>query len=110
MKNLEQADFLEKRFCSSAPGKVSHLKKLYALNLRAGRNYEMKYYPGHLELFRSSMAPEGMIPSKSLRWHGACDTYHVNVCCGEHREILKSPDVETLANKINKKLAELDVN
>ena len=108
MKNLEQDDFLEKRFYSSAPEKVSHLKKLYALNLRAGRNYEMKYYPGHLELFRSSITPEGMIPSKSLRWHGSCDTYHVEECCGEHQEILKYPNVKTLANKINEKLAELD--
>ena len=108
MENLEKADFLEKRFSLSASGKIAHLKKLYALNLKAGRNYTMKYYAGHLELFRSSVPPEGIIPSESLRWQGYCDSYNMNECPGEHQQILQYPNVEILGNKINNILAELE--
>ena len=108
MKHLEQADFLEKRFSSSAPEEIAHLKELYALNLRIGKKYVMRYYPGHLELFSSSVAPDGVIPSDSLRWRGYCDTYHVNKCPGKHQEILQTPNVEVLGSKINKLLAELN--
>jgi thioesterase domain-containing protein len=104
-------DFIAARFGGSRGRReIEHLRKLYAVNMRAIRNYTMRHYRGTVELFCVSLADlSGVIPDPRRRWTGLADRIVIDEFHGgSHADILKPPLVDNVAEAVNTALAAAD--
>ena len=69
---------------------------------RAHMQYEPKFYPGHLTLFRVSRQPRRIHFEPYLGWKNLAKTIKVHEVHGYHRNILREPYVRGLAEKLRR--------
>ena len=100
-ENLEK-QFLLNNWSESLP--PEYLQVLEA-NFQAGQDYESKFYPGKITLFRSSIQPVDQALHPDLGWGELAEDVEVYDLPGHHSNLLKEPQIQVLAQKLKLCLA-----
>ena len=74
-------------------------------NFQAGQDYESKFYPGKITLFRSSIQPVDQALHPDLGWGELAEDVEVYDLPGHHSNLLKEPQIQVLAQKLKLCLA-----
>ncbi|MCB0213532.1 MAG: hypothetical protein KDJ52_29585, partial [Anaerolineae bacterium] len=85
---------------------VQRLMRVLRANLQAGRRYRPQRYPGQITLFKTA------ISHRSVTWGWddiASSGVEIDSIPGHHMNVLRSPQVETLAEKLRHRLERIPV-
>ncbi len=74
--------------------------RVLAANFQAGKNYPGKFYPGKVILFRSSIQPITQALHPDLGWGNLVGDIEIHELPGYHRNLLKEPYIQALAQKL----------
>lgn len=100
-RNIEQLDFISSRFADVCDERtIANMKLVYRMNMEAASKYVMNYYDGRMTLMMVDTILRGVIPLPQYGWKNLCKKIDLYTFPYNHTDILKEPNVRTIAQKI----------
>ena len=86
---------------------ISPMLRIFQANTQAVLNYVPKVYPNRITLFRTNVQSQGAVHNLNLGWDAlTSEKVDTHIIPGNHLNMLKTPNVETLAQQLKASLVE----
>lgn len=79
---------------------LDDLKRLFHAHLSLASRYQVRPYPGRIDLFRPAEAPVTLSAREDRGWGRVADQVAVHTVPGQHHSMVKDPHVVVLARKL----------
>ncbi|OKH51748.1 non-ribosomal peptide synthetase [Calothrix sp. HK-06] len=80
---------------------ISPMLRIFQANTQAVLNYVPKVYPNRITLFRTNVQSQGAVQNLNLGWDAlTSEGVDTHIIPGNHLNMLKAPNVETLAQQL----------
>lgn len=85
-------------------GVLANREEVYRRNRQAALRYRTRFYPGRVTLFRSDELDDRFLPDMTMEWAALTADQDVNLIPGGHRDMLRSPHVKVLADRLAERM------